>query len=61
METLDEKCVSALKEQARDFTIGLFGNATPNPGSNLTQGSLSHVCYDIGKWLALTICQTFLL
>lgn len=49
MQTLDDKCVEALKTQATSFTAGLVGNPTPNPGSNLTQGSIGHVCYDVGN------------
>lgn len=52
LETLDATCADALKEQATAYTLGLIGNPTPNPGSNLTQGSLSRVCYDIGTMIA---------
>lgn len=51
METFDEVCNEALKTQAAGLAFGLVQNPTPNPGSNLTQGSLGHVCYDVGNML----------
>lgn len=43
--------MDALKTQAAGFAYGLVSNPTPNPGSNLTQGSLGHVCYDVGNMI----------
>lgn len=51
LQTFDDACVGKLETQAAEYANGLVSNPTPNPGSNLTQGSLSHVCYDIGNLL----------
>ena len=62
MDTLDEACVEALKDQATSSIVGLIGNPTPNPGSNLTAGSLNHVCYDVGNMMTEnfpTQCKPF--
>lgn len=54
----DPQCVEDLRTQAAQLALGLVSSPTPNPGSNLTQGSLSHVCYDIGNLLEADFPQT---
>lgn len=51
LQTFDDACVGQIETQAANYANMLVSNPTPNPGSNLTQGSLSHVCYDIGNFL----------
>lgn len=54
----DPQCVEDLKTQAAQLALGLVSSPTPNPGSNLTAGSLSHVCYDVGNMLGADFPQT---
>ncbi|KAK5173769.1 uncharacterized protein LTR77_002450 [Saxophila tyrrhenica] len=47
--TLNAECNAALTNMANSLALGLISNATPPPNSNLTEGSLSRVCYEIGN------------
>lgn len=47
--TFDRDCVSALESAASGYALGLISNGTPPPNSNLTAGSLDHICYDVAN------------
>ena len=63
LATFDVDCKSALEDAASGYALGLIQNATPEPNSNLSEHSLSKVCYDVANSLESNFpeqCQKYM-